>query len=172
MRKVGVSKGSAAPSPVPGSTSESAGGEAMRRTGSGGASQSKAHLNIRRSSYNAVPRVASALSSRKDSPIPRNDPSIPGTPGRPTGKAPMSKTSRETDNFSSSILSHIISQYDNYIAKLRPCKPSTYSCCSKSTITFAETQVSTKFFSHRTTYPISSSRSFIISRRKLLGILL
>ncbi|KAN0106082.1 hypothetical protein V8E51_008958 [Hyaloscypha variabilis] len=76
MRKVGTTKGSAAPSPVPGSTSESAGGEAMRRTGSGGGG----------------PRIASALSSRKDSPIPRNDPSVPGTPGRPAAP-PFSRTS-------------------------------------------------------------------------------
>lgn len=90
MRKVGVSKGSAAPSPVPGSTSESAGGELMRRTGSGGGSQSKVHWYLGESSHNSVPRVASALSSRKDSPLPRNDSGVPGTPGRPTGKAPMS----------------------------------------------------------------------------------
>lgn len=36
IREVVVSKGSSAPSPVPGSTSEFAGGETMRRTGSGG----------------------------------------------------------------------------------------------------------------------------------------
>jgi len=59
----------------------------MRRTGSGGAGQSNANLHFRGGSHNAVPRVASALSSRKDSPIPRNDPSVPGTPGRSTGKA-------------------------------------------------------------------------------------
>ncbi|KAH8774931.1 hypothetical protein BGZ57DRAFT_926569 [Hyaloscypha finlandica] len=76
MRKVGVSKGSAAPSPIPGSTSESAGGEAMRRTGSGGGG----------------PRLASALSSRKDSPVPGNDPSVPGTPSRPIAP-PFSRTS-------------------------------------------------------------------------------
>lgn len=34
-----MSKGSTASSPVPGSTSENAGGEMMRRTGSGGAGQ-------------------------------------------------------------------------------------------------------------------------------------
>lgn len=39
----------------------------MRRTGSGGGG----------------PRIGSALSSRKDSPIPRNDSSVPNTPGRP-----------------------------------------------------------------------------------------
>jgi len=63
MRKVGQPKGtgSAAPSPVPGSISESvAAGEAMKRTGSGGGI-----------------RVASALSTRRDSPIPRAD----GAPG-------------------------------------------------------------------------------------------
>lgn len=37
MRKVGVSKGSLVPSPIPGSTSETGAGEAMKRTGSGGA---------------------------------------------------------------------------------------------------------------------------------------
>ncbi|KAH6671675.1 hypothetical protein B0J14DRAFT_594167 [Halenospora varia] len=76
MRKVGASKGSAAPSPVPGSTSENAGGEMMRRTGSGGGG----------------PRVSSALSSRKDSPLPRNDASIPSTPGRAMAP-PFSRTS-------------------------------------------------------------------------------
>lgn len=48
----------------------------MRRTGSGG----------------GIPRVASALSSRKDSPLPRNDSGVPGTPGRPTAP-PFSRTS-------------------------------------------------------------------------------
>jgi hypothetical protein len=60
MRKVGQPKGtgSAAPSPVPGSTSESAtaAGEAMKRTGSGGGV-----------------RVPSSLSARRDSPIPKTD---------------------------------------------------------------------------------------------------
>ena len=60
MRKVGQPKGtgSAAPSPVPGSTFETAAaaGEAMKRTGSGGGI-----------------RVVSALSTRRDSPIPRPD---------------------------------------------------------------------------------------------------
>lgn len=69
MRKVGVSKGSAAPSPAPGSTSENAAGESMRRTGSGGAG----------------PRVVSALSSRKDLTLPKHDASIPSTPGRSMG---------------------------------------------------------------------------------------
>jgi hypothetical protein len=62
MRKVGQPKGtgSAAPSPVPGSTSESAAtaaaGEAMKRTGSGGGM-----------------RVPSALLARRDSPIPKGE---------------------------------------------------------------------------------------------------
>jgi hypothetical protein len=90
MRKVGVSKGSAAPSPIPGSTSESAGGEAMRRTGSGGG-QLDAEVYICGSSHSLGPRLASALSSRKDSPVPGNDPSVPGTPSRPTGKVSMSQ---------------------------------------------------------------------------------
>ncbi|TVY91364.1 Autophagy-related protein [Lachnellula willkommii] len=76
MRKVGVSKGSAAPSPAPGSTSENVGGEMMRKTGSGGAG----------------PRVSSALSSRKDSALLKNDSSISGTPGRPLAP-PYSRTS-------------------------------------------------------------------------------
>ncbi|KUJ14221.1 uncharacterized protein LY89DRAFT_620563 [Mollisia scopiformis] len=73
MRKVGVSKTSAAPSPIPGSAADSAGGESMRRTGSGGGG----------------PRVTSALSARKDSPIPG---SIPNTPGRSMAP-PFSRTS-------------------------------------------------------------------------------
>ncbi|KAH7360091.1 hypothetical protein BKA65DRAFT_492352 [Rhexocercosporidium sp. MPI-PUGE-AT-0058] len=73
MRKVGVSKGSAAPSPVPWNNSESVGGEGMRRTGSGGGG----------------PRVTSALSSRKDSPLPKNEPSNSGRPWAP----PFSRTS-------------------------------------------------------------------------------
>ncbi|TVY30361.1 Autophagy-related protein [Lachnellula hyalina] len=71
MRKVGVSKGSAAPSPVPGSTSENVGGEMMRKTGSGGAG----------------PRVSSALSSRKDSALLKNDSSTSSTPSRPLVEA-------------------------------------------------------------------------------------
>ncbi|KAL2074000.1 hypothetical protein VTL71DRAFT_7778 [Oculimacula yallundae] len=73
MRKVGVSKGSAAPSPVPWNNSESGGGEGMRRTGSGGGG----------------PRVTSALSSRKDSPLPKNESSTSGRPLAP----PFSRTS-------------------------------------------------------------------------------
>ncbi|TVY33140.1 Autophagy-related protein [Lachnellula subtilissima] len=77
MRKVGVSKGSSAPSPVPGSTSENVGGEMMRKTGSGGAG----------------PRVSSALSSRKDSALLKNDSSTSSTPGRPLAAPPYSRTS-------------------------------------------------------------------------------
>lgn len=78
MRKVGVSKGSAAPSPVPWNTSESAGGEGMKRTGSGGGGQ----YNITAAGLSLYfagpsPRVASALSSRKDSPLLRNESSMP-----------------------------------------------------------------------------------------------
>ncbi|PVH74970.1 hypothetical protein DL98DRAFT_518916 [Cadophora sp. DSE1049] len=73
MRKVGVSKGSAAPSPVPWNNTESVGGEGMRRTGSGGGG----------------PRVTSALSSRKDSPLPKNESSTSGRPLAP----PFSRTS-------------------------------------------------------------------------------
>ncbi|RFU27056.1 hypothetical protein B7463_g9278, partial [Scytalidium lignicola] len=76
MRKVGASKGSTAPSPIPGSTSENAGGEVMRRTGSGGGG----------------PRLQSALSSRKDSPIPRNEGSTPHPQSR-AGAPPFSRAS-------------------------------------------------------------------------------
>ncbi|EKD16757.1 uncharacterized protein L3040_006259 [Drepanopeziza brunnea f. sp. 'multigermtubi'] len=82
IRKVGVSKGSAAPSPVPWNTSESAGGEGMKRTGSGGGG----------------PRVTSALSTRKDSPLPRNEPSTPirtmAPPFSRTSSANTTTTSR------------------------------------------------------------------------------
>ncbi|PSS12267.1 hypothetical protein M430DRAFT_21367 [Amorphotheca resinae ATCC 22711] len=78
MRKVGVSKSSAA-SPVPGSTSESAGGEMMRRTGSGG----------------GRPQVYSSLSARRDSPIPKNETPVPNTSGRPPAP-PISRNSSAT----------------------------------------------------------------------------
>lgn len=82
MRKVTVLKGSSAPSPIPGSTELA--GEAMRRTGSGGGgestTQSKAHNSLR-----VGPRITSGISSRKDSPIPKND--TPLISGRPTGNA-------------------------------------------------------------------------------------
>ncbi|CZR64050.1 uncharacterized protein PAC_13947 [Phialocephala subalpina] len=89
MRKVGVSK-SNAPSPIPGSTAESAGGESMRRTGSGGGglSQHFTHHEAHQLTTSG-PRVASALSARKDSPVPG---SIPNTPGRPMAP-PFSRTS-------------------------------------------------------------------------------
>ncbi|PQE16152.1 multidomain presynaptic cytomatrix related protein [Rutstroemia sp. NJR-2017a BVV2] len=79
MRKVGVSKGSLAPSPIPGSTSETGAGEAMKRTGSGGAG----------------PRIPSALSTRRDSPILKNDGSVPNTPARAMAP-PFSRTSSGT----------------------------------------------------------------------------
>ncbi|PQE10666.1 multidomain presynaptic cytomatrix related protein [Rutstroemia sp. NJR-2017a BBW] len=79
MRKVGVSKGSLAPSPIPGSTSETVAGEAMKRTGSGGAG----------------PRIPSALSTRRDSPSLKNDGSVPNTPARAMAP-PFSRTSSGT----------------------------------------------------------------------------
>ncbi|KAI9640456.1 hypothetical protein NHQ30_011202 [Ciborinia camelliae] len=80
MRKVTVSKGSLAPSPVPGSTSETAGGEGMKRTGSGGGG----------------PRIQSSLSNRKDTPLSKKDGSVPNTPSRAMAP-PFSRTSsRET----------------------------------------------------------------------------
>ncbi|KAG9241973.1 hypothetical protein BJ878DRAFT_518039 [Calycina marina] len=64
MRKVSVAK-SAAPSPIPGSITETiTGGESMRRTGSGGG------------------RVPSALSTRRDSPVPPKADSSTSTVGR------------------------------------------------------------------------------------------
>ncbi|ESZ93374.1 hypothetical protein SBOR_6251 [Sclerotinia borealis F-4128] len=80
MRKVTVSKGSLAPSPVPGSTSETVGGEGMKRTGSGGGG----------------PRIQSSLSNRKDVSLSKIDGSVPNTPNR-TMAPPFSRTSsRET----------------------------------------------------------------------------
>ncbi|KAF7959416.1 hypothetical protein EAE96_001035 [Botrytis aclada] len=80
MRKATVSKGSLAPSPVPDSTSEPAGGEEMKRTGSGGGG----------------PRIQSSLSNRKSTPFSKNDGSVPNTPNR-TMAPPFSRTSsRET----------------------------------------------------------------------------
>ncbi|KAK7734752.1 hypothetical protein SLS53_007858 [Cytospora paraplurivora] len=69
MRKVtAAARSSAAPSPIPGSGSESGAAiEAMRRTGS--AQGLRVHT-----------RAPSSLSIRKDSPMLRNDGSIPGTP--------------------------------------------------------------------------------------------
>jgi len=65
MRKAAATKGSSAPSPVPGSDSAGPGpatAEGMRRTASGGG------------------RAPSSLSIRKDSPLPRNDANTPDTP--------------------------------------------------------------------------------------------
>ncbi|KAF7894257.1 hypothetical protein EAF00_007771 [Botryotinia globosa] len=80
MRKATLSKGSLAPSPVPDSTSEQAGGEEMKRTGSGGGG----------------PRIQSSLSNRKSTPFSKNDGSVPNTPNRAMAP-PFSRTSsRET----------------------------------------------------------------------------
>ncbi|TGO52079.1 hypothetical protein BCON_0148g00240 [Botryotinia convoluta] len=80
MRKATVSKGSLAPSPVPDSISEPAGGEEMKRTGSGGGG----------------PRIQSSLSNRKSTPFSKNDGSVPNTPNRAMAP-PFSRTSsRET----------------------------------------------------------------------------
>ncbi|KAJ9155171.1 Autophagy-related protein [Pleurostoma richardsiae] len=77
MRKAAAAKGSAAPSPIPGSDSTAA-AEAMRRTGSGGG------------------RAPSSLSIRKaDSPLMKNEFSAPGTPktATPLGRPPISRAS-------------------------------------------------------------------------------
>jgi hypothetical protein len=141
MRKVGTTKGSAAPSPVPGSTSESAGGEAMRRTGSGGGGRLPNNWYTHGSSHSAGPRIASALPSRKDSPIPRNDPSVPGTPGRPAGKGfNVPEQAHSLTSFcSSTILPHIICQHDNHITKLRAYKPTTDTCNHKPALPLPKT---------------------------------
>ncbi|RAL66739.1 hypothetical protein DID88_007522 [Monilinia fructigena] len=62
MRKATVSKGSSAPSPVPGSTSETVVG-GVKRVGSGSGGL----------------RIQSSLSNRKDTNLPRNDGSVPNT---------------------------------------------------------------------------------------------
>ncbi|KAI1076978.1 hypothetical protein F5B20DRAFT_553638 [Whalleya microplaca] len=77
MRKAAAAtKGSSAPSPQPGADGPLA-AESMRRTGSGG----------------GQPRVPSALSIRRDSPLPRNDGSLPGTPLRSTPRPTATRTS-------------------------------------------------------------------------------
>lgn len=70
MRKAAATKGSSAPSPIPGSEPGGPGpatvAEGMRRTASGGG------------------RAPSSLSIRKDSPLPKNDGSLPDTPIKTT----------------------------------------------------------------------------------------
>ncbi|TGO53668.1 hypothetical protein BOTNAR_0289g00080 [Botryotinia narcissicola] len=98
MRKATVSKGSLAPSPVPDSTSEQAGGEEMKRTGSGGGGNSRAahQTHQLRSSQLVGPRIQSSLSNRKSTPFSKNDGSVPNTPNRAMAP-PFSRTSsRET----------------------------------------------------------------------------
>lgn len=77
MRKAAAAaKGSSAPSPQPGPEGPF-GAEPMRRTGSG----------------DRPARVPSSLSIRKDSPLPRNDGSVPGTPMRSTPRPTATRTS-------------------------------------------------------------------------------
>ncbi|OTA54656.1 hypothetical protein K449DRAFT_389117 [Hypoxylon sp. EC38] len=77
MRKAAAAaKGSSAPSPQPGSEGPFT-AEPMRRTGSG----------------DRPTRTPSALSIRKDSPLPRNDGSLPGTPMRSTPRPTATRTS-------------------------------------------------------------------------------
>ncbi|RDL36209.1 Uncharacterized protein BP5553_06821 [Venustampulla echinocandica] len=99
MRKVGASKGSAAPSPIPGSTSENVGGEMMRTTSSGGAG----------------PRVSSALSARKDSPFPKGDAPTPSALGR-TIAPPISRTS----SANTTITARNFNQISSHPAPTRP----------------------------------------------------
>ncbi|KAI0838329.1 hypothetical protein F5Y06DRAFT_296870 [Hypoxylon sp. FL0890] len=77
MRKAAAAaKGSSAPSPQPGPEGPFA-AEPMRRTGSG----------------DRPTRAPSALSVRKDSPLPRNEGSVPGTPMRSTPRPTATRTS-------------------------------------------------------------------------------
>ncbi|KAI1408550.1 hypothetical protein F5Y13DRAFT_172244 [Hypoxylon sp. FL1857] len=77
MRKAAAAaKGSSAPSPQPGPEGPFT-AEPMRRTGSG----------------DRPTRAPSALSIRKDSPLPRNDGSVPGTPMRSTPRPTATRTS-------------------------------------------------------------------------------
>ncbi|KAI6085296.1 hypothetical protein F4821DRAFT_241200 [Hypoxylon rubiginosum] len=79
MRKAAAAaKGSSAPSPQPGPEGPFAAAEPMRRTGSGD---------------RPAARAPSALSIRKDSPLPRNDGSLPGTPLRSTPRPAATRTS-------------------------------------------------------------------------------
>ncbi len=78
MRKAAAAaRGSPAPSPQPGSESPFL-AEILRRTGSAGGGH---------------PRAPSSLSVRKDSPLPRNDTSIPGTPVRNMSRPTATRTS-------------------------------------------------------------------------------
>lgn len=84
MRKATVTKGSSAPSPVPGSEPTGAGAgpgtaEVMRRTGSGSG------------------RAPSSLSVRKDSPLSKNDGGVPETPLK-TSLASRPKPSRNSSS--------------------------------------------------------------------------
>jgi hypothetical protein len=77
MRKAqAAAKGSSAPSPAPGSETPTS-SEAMQRTGSGG----------------GRPRAPSSLSIRRDSPLPRNEGSITGTPMRGTPQPQVTRNS-------------------------------------------------------------------------------
>lgn len=76
-RAAAAAKGSSAPSPSPGPDGPFT-AEPMRRTGSGERQQA---------------RAPSALSIRKDSPLPRNDGSVPGTPMRSTPRPTATRTS-------------------------------------------------------------------------------
>jgi hypothetical protein len=75
MRKVAVPKST---------PSDSTGGEAMRRTGSGGGGPLHHQAPASPLTYTG-PRAPSALSFRKDSPLPRVDGGVPGTPSRAQG---------------------------------------------------------------------------------------
>lgn len=82
MRKAAaVARSSAAPSPVPGADPPTiAGDSAQQQQQMGSAALGR-------------PRAPSSLSVRRDSPLPRNDPSIPGTPMRATPRPPSTRTS-------------------------------------------------------------------------------
>ncbi|KAI1392368.1 uncharacterized protein F4822DRAFT_425577 [Hypoxylon trugodes] len=75
-KAVAAARGSSAPSPQPGAEGTFS-SEPMRRAGSG----------------DKPTRAPSALSIRKDSPLPRNDGSLPGTPMRSTPRPTATRTS-------------------------------------------------------------------------------
>ncbi|KAK7974056.1 hypothetical protein PG989_015904 [Apiospora arundinis] len=79
MRKAAaVARSSAAPSPVPGADPPMTAGDSAQQMGSAALSR---------------PRAPSSLSIRRDSPLPRNDASVPGTPMRATPRPPSTRTS-------------------------------------------------------------------------------
>lgn len=81
MRKAAaVARSSAAPSPVPGADPPTTAVDAIQQQQQTGSALGR-------------PRAPSALSIRRDSPLPRNDASVPGTPMRVTPRPQSTRTS-------------------------------------------------------------------------------